>query len=139
MSWRHCNRYRLAAARLAALDGDHVDASTVVRSVAKEAAERGDRRYQHRALVLASAIDARSGIDIDAAWLIRLVEGFVPLSGPDGWRDLAELAAATGSVEIWRHAEKRAATVVAEAATRPDFDSTATGAAVRLQLDAMRP
>jgi hypothetical protein len=69
----------------------------------------------------------------------RLVEEFLPLCGPDGWRDLADLASVTGSPEIWRQAEKQAATIVAEAFTRSDFDRGRVADAIRGQLDRLKP
>ncbi|HYL40048.1 MAG TPA: hypothetical protein VET90_01955, partial [Candidatus Binatus sp.] len=97
MSWRHRNRYRLLADRLAAMDGDPLEAAADARAVAAGAEDRGDRRYRHRGLLVAATIEARSGVPVDLESLARLVDDFVPLSGPDGWRDVAELAAATGS------------------------------------------
>jgi hypothetical protein len=67
------------------------------------------------------------------------VEAFIPVAGPDGWRELGELAAATGIDDIWRRAESHAAGIVAEAATRPGVDSERVARAVRRQLDGLRP
>jgi DNA-binding SARP family transcriptional activator len=139
MSWRHRIRYRLLAARLASLAGEHGDAAADARSVATAAAERGDRRYEHRGLVVAATIEARSGMPVDPEVLAQLVERFVPLCGPDGWRDLGELSAVTGSVEVWRQAEKQAAAIVTDAADRSDLDAAKVGHAVRRQLDALKP
>jgi tetratricopeptide (TPR) repeat protein len=137
MHWRHRNRYRLLAARLAALDGRHGEAAAEARAVAEAAGERGDLRYQRRGLVVAVAIQARGGRQPDSAELAGLVADFAPLSGPDGWRDLAELAAATRSAHVWQQAEDLASTVVADAARRGDSQAVAT--ALRRQLDALRP
>lgn len=82
---------------------------------------------------------ARAGVTVAPSTLGQLVGCFVPLSGPDGWRDLAELAAVTGSMEVWREAEEQAATIVAEATTRPDLDKTKVAGAVRRQLDHLKP
>ena len=101
------------------------------------AAERGDLRYQHRALIVAACIDARSEKPADLAGLSSLIEGFLPVAGPDGWRDLGDLAAATGSTEIWHQAETLAAALVKQADGRED--STTVAAAVRRQLDAFKP
>jgi tetratricopeptide (TPR) repeat protein len=135
MSWRHRNRYRLLMDRIASLSGDHADALQDAAEVAAAAAERGDRRYGCRALLVAAAIEARSGCRPDLQALGAVVERFVPLCGADGWRDLAELAAATGSEEIWRHAEKLAAHIVAETSARAGFDADGAARAVRGQLD----
>ncbi len=137
MSWRHRNRYRLLTDRLAALDGRYDEAAEDARAVAAAAGARGDLRYQRRGLVVATAIEARAGRTPDPVELVRLVEDFVPLSGPDGWRDLAELAAATGSAPAWRRAEELAATVVAATAQRAY--ARAISDAVRHQLDRLRP
>jgi hypothetical protein len=139
MSWRHRNRYQLLADRLASLAGDHADAAADARSVAAAAAERGDRRYQYRGLLVAALAESRSGVDIDRDALRQLVEAFVPLSGPDGWRDLAELAAVTGSMEIWQRAEKQAGVIVAEASVRSDVGDSNIGDAIRRQLDWFKP
>lgn len=137
MSWRHRNRYRLLADRLAALDGRHGEAAEDARAVAEAAGERGDLRYQFRGMVVACAIEARNGRQHDPTAVARLVADFVPLSGPDGWRDLAELAAATGSAQVWHQAEALASAVVVAATRRTDAD--AIGAAVRHQLDRLKP
>ncbi|MBV9660894.1 MAG: AAA family ATPase [Acidimicrobiales bacterium] len=139
MSWRHRNRYRLLADRVAALAGHHRDAAADARAVAAGAEERGDLRYHYRGLVVAATIDARSGETVDLETLGQLVERFVPLCGPDGWRDLAELAAATGCFEIWQQAENQASIILAAAAARPDVDGHRVADAVRRQLDRLKP
>jgi tetratricopeptide (TPR) repeat protein len=137
MSWRHRNRYRLLCARVASLSGAHDQAARATREVAAAAAERGDQRYQHRARILAATVDARAGKRIDPAKLSKVVDGFLPLAGPDGWRDLGELASAADSIEVWQQAETLAADLVKQADGRQD--ETAISAAVRQQLDAFRP
>jgi hypothetical protein len=139
MSWRHRNRYRLLADRVAALGGTYADAAGDARAVARGAESRGDLRYGYRGLLVAATIEARSGAHGDLETIGQLVERFVPLCGPDGWRDLAELAAATGSIEIWRRAERQASAIVAEAGTRPRIDGDQVAAAVRRQLDRLKP
>jgi tetratricopeptide (TPR) repeat protein len=139
MSWRHRNRYRLLACRIASLAGNHAESAGQARAVAASAAQRGDRRYERRALLTAATIDARAGQLADPEALATLVERFMPFSGPDGWRDLAELANAAGSQEIWRLAEKRAALVVAEASQRSGIDAERAARAVRNELDALKP
>jgi tetratricopeptide (TPR) repeat protein len=139
MSWRHRNRYRLLADRVASFGGNHSEAAADARALAAAAGERGDLRYQHRGLLVATLIDARSGIRVDAEEARVMVDAYLPLSGPDGWRDLAELASATGSVEIWRQAEEQAARIVGEAATRSGIDATLVADAVRRQLDRLKP
>jgi hypothetical protein len=109
MSWRHRNRHRLISARLVALSGNLSDGVAAARAVAVDSSERGDRRYEQRALLTALAIDAAAGRAPDSETLGTLVERFVPICGPDGWRDLGEVARATGSDEAWRVAEKYAA------------------------------
>ena len=139
MAWRHRNRYRLLADRVASMGSHRAEAAEDARAVAAGAAERGDRRYQHRGFLIAAAIDARAGRPVDPDALDSLVTGFVPLCGPDGWRDLAELAAATRSTEVWRHAEKQAAVIVSEASARPGIDRLKVADAVRAQLERLRP
>jgi hypothetical protein len=139
MSWRHRSRYRLLAARLASLDGNHTDAAAEARAVAAGAGELGDPRYQHRGLLVAAVIEARAGQAVDLEAIGQLMDRFLPLCGPDGWRDLAELAAATRSAEIWRLADKQAAAIVAEAANRADLADTKAADAVRRQLDRLKP
>ena len=139
MSWRHRNRYRLLAARLATYDGNHTDAAAEAHAVAAGAAERGDPRYRYRGLLVAAISEARAGLPVDPEALGQLVERFLPLSGPDGWRDLAELAAATRSVEIWRLADQRAAAIVAAAAGRAELADARAAEAVRRQLDSFEP
>ena len=139
MSWRHRNRYRLLTDRIASLSGDHLDALGDARAVAAAAAERGDRRYHVRALLVAAAIQARSGRPVDQEEVGPLVEHFLPLSGPDGWRDLAEVAAALGSEKVWHLAEKQAASIVAEVSARPGFDADWVSRSIRHQIDRLRP
>ena len=139
MSWRHRNRYRLLAARIASLAGDHDVALDEVRAVAAGAAERGNRRYQHRALLTAATIGARAGQRADLEDLSALVDRFVPISGPDGWRDLGELAMATRVDGIWRQAEVEASRVVAQVSGRPTIDAERAATSVRRQLDRLRP
>jgi tetratricopeptide (TPR) repeat protein len=139
MSWRHRSRYRLLAARLASLGGNHTDAAAEARAVAAGAGELGDRRYQHRGLLVAAVIEARAGLAVDLEAIGQLVDRFLPLCGPDGWRDLAELAAATRSAEIWRQADKLAAAIVADVANRADLANTKATEAVRYQLDRLKP
>lgn len=139
MSWRHRSRYRLLTDRIASLSGDHPDALGDARTVAAAAAERGDRRYHSRALLVAGAIQARSGRPVDQEEVGALVERFLPLSGPDGWRDLAELAAAVGSEKVWRLAEEQAAVMVAEVSARPGFDADRVSRAIRNQVDRLKP
>lgn len=137
MSWRHRNRYRLLCARVRSLGGSHDAASHEAHEIASTAAERGDRRYHYRALVVAATVDARAGVQTDPAQLRELVTDFEPLAGPDGWRDLGELAATTGSLDIWQRAEAQAAELVKQAQEREE--STTVAAAVRRQLDALKP
>jgi tetratricopeptide (TPR) repeat protein len=138
MSWRHRNRYAHLAARVSSLGGNHVPAADAARAVSAAAAERGDRRYEHRALLTAQTIDARAGRRTDPETLGTLVERFLPLSGPDGWRDVGELAQAARSQQIWRCAEGQAALIVARASQRLGAgDRVST--AVRRQLDQLKP
>ncbi|HUI02835.1 MAG TPA: AAA family ATPase [Acidimicrobiales bacterium] len=139
MDWRHRTRYRLLCARLASLSGDHGEPAEEARAISAEEAARGHRRYALRAELVAAAIDGRAGRAAESEALGQLVERFLPLSGPDGWRDLADLAAAARSDALWAYAEKHAAAVVAEATSRPGFDGSRVAGAVRAQLDALRP
>jgi tetratricopeptide (TPR) repeat protein len=139
MFWRHRNRYRLLCARMASLAGAHGEAADEARAISAEEAERGDPRYALRAQLVAASIDARAGIPMDFEALGRLAEQFAPLSGPDGWRDLAGLALAARSDALWAYAEKHAAGIVAEASVRPGFDGDEVARCVRAQLDALRP
>ena len=88
---------------------------------------------------MAAVIEARAGLAVNLEAIGQLVDRFLPLCGPDGWRDLAELAAATRSAEIWRKAEKQAAAIVAQAANRADLADTKAAEAVRGQLDGLKP
>nr|WP_281371437.1 AAA family ATPase [Petropleomorpha daqingensis] len=132
MGWRHRHRHRLLLARLALRDGRPAEAEERARALAVDAAARGDPRYAGRAAVLAATAAGRPHDGLPA-----LVDGFLPLAGPDGWRDLGELAAATGSDAVWRLAEQRAQQVVTAARPRPDGDAIARS--VREQLDRWRP
>jgi DNA-binding SARP family transcriptional activator/tetratricopeptide (TPR) repeat protein len=122
MFWRHRNRYRLLAARIASAGGNHDAAAEEARQVAAAAAARGDRRYAHRGLLVTAAADARRGVAPDLGSLGAVIERFVPISGPDGWRDLAELARATGSPVVWRRAEELASTLVRSAGGGSDIE-----------------
>jgi DNA-binding SARP family transcriptional activator/tetratricopeptide (TPR) repeat protein len=139
MSWRHRNRYRLISSRLVALSGSRSDGSIGAHAVAVDSSERGDRRYEQRALLAAVAIDAAAGRPSDPEMLASLVERFVPICGPDGWRDLGVVARATGSSEVWRVAERCAASIVEAASSRPGVDSERVALEVRRQLDRLRP
>lgn len=139
MSWRQRNRYRFVGARIASLGGDHAQAGVTVRAVGAEAAQRGDRRYEFRAQLTAATIDARAGRPADLESLRPVVEGFMPVSGADGWRDLAELAKATGSDEIWRLAEESAGRIVAQASGRRGIEADRVARSVRQQLDRLKP
>jgi DNA-binding SARP family transcriptional activator len=131
MSWRHRHRHRLLLARLALRDGRPADAEEQALALAADAAARGDSRYAGRAGVLAATAGGRDD------GMAALVGAFLPLAGPDGWRDLGELAAATGSDAVWHIAERRAHEVVAAARARPDGDAVAR--AVREQVERWRP
>jgi tetratricopeptide (TPR) repeat protein len=139
MSWRHRNRYRLISARLVARSGSLSDGIAAARAVAADSSERGDRRYEQRALLTATAFDGVAGRTSDLEMLGNLVERFVPICGPDGWRDLGEVARATGSDEAWRVAEKCAASIVTAAGKRPGIDPARVAREVRRQLDRLRP
>jgi tetratricopeptide (TPR) repeat protein len=139
MSWRHRGRYRLLRARVLSLSGAHTDAAEEARALGGEEAARGNLRYALRAKLVTASIEGRTGKVGGPDVLGGLAEDFVPLSGPDGWRDLGELARATRSDALWGYAEKRAAIVVGEALRRPGFDGDEVAAAVRSQLDALRP
>jgi len=82
---------------------------------------------------------ARAGKPSDPVELEGLVERAASLGGPDAWRWLGELAKATGSSDLWRHAEARAAAVVAAAASRPGIDGQAVAAALRGAMDRCKP
>jgi hypothetical protein len=138
MAWRHRARYRLLSARAASHAGDHAAAAEEGRAVSAAAGDRGDRRYQHRGALVASAAEARAGRALDPEALFGLVAGYLPLAGPDGWRDLAELAVATGFDEVWLEAEKMAAALVGQASTSAGLDGARVPEAVRAQLDAYR-
>ena len=135
MSWRHRDRFRLLRARLASIGGDHAQAAADARGVAAAEAERGNVRYEYRAGLIAATAQARAGDAIDRDAVGTLIEGFVPVCGPDGWRDLAELAAAARSDVWWHQAEELAARVVAQAGGCPDIDADRVAAAVRGQFD----
>lgn len=139
MSWRHRNRYRLLACRVGSLGGGHAEAAAAARAVASAAAERGDRRYQQRGLLVAALIEARSGAPVDLEALGALADRYSSLGGPDGWRDLAELAVVTRSQEVWHLAEKLAGAVLTEASSRPDLDAHLVADSLREQLDRFRP
>ncbi|MEA3214363.1 MAG: hypothetical protein QOJ19_519, partial [Acidimicrobiia bacterium] len=100
MAWRHRNRYRLLVDRLSSMSGDHSTAASDACAVADAAAGRGDRRYHARAMLVAAAAEARAGHRPEIETVGRLIDGYVPLAGPDGWRDLAEAAFALGSEEV---------------------------------------
>jgi DNA-binding SARP family transcriptional activator/tetratricopeptide (TPR) repeat protein len=134
MWWRHGNRYRLIGDRLASLGGEHKESADDARAVAELAAERGDQRYRCRAEIVAATIDARAGAAHDAQQLGVLVDRFKPMSGPDGWRDLAELGSQTGLDAIWRSAQSHAASLVADASSRAGVNSSAFEKAVESQL-----
>jgi len=119
--------------------GTYISVTRPTRAVAAAATERGDQRYEHRSLLTAATIDARAGQQADPDALATLVERFIPFSGTDGWRDLAALAEAARSQEIWRLAEQRAALILAEASGRTGIDAERAGRAVRVQLDRLRP
>lgn len=98
MAWHQHHRRDLLRARLALLDGRRDEAEHLAAGVRADAAVRGARRYE----VLAAALEATArgrGADVEA--LAPVVEGLRRCAGLDGWRSLAELAAATG-VEAWR-------------------------------------
>lgn len=139
MCWRHRCRFRLLTDRIASLSGDHDNALADAEAVASEADERGDRRYYARALLIAAAIEGRSGRATDFAAVGQQVEQFVPVCGPDGWRDLAELAVAVGSDQIWNRAEMQAAAILAGTSARPGFDADRAAYTVRAQLDRLEP
>jgi DNA-binding SARP family transcriptional activator len=139
MSWRHHTRYRLLKCRLASLSGDHVGPAGDARAIGAREAARGERRYALRAQLVAATIEGRAGTSPDLDALGRLAEQFVPFGGPDGWRDLADLALAVGSDALWAYAEKHAAVIVAEASRRPGFEGDEVADAVRAQLEALRP
>ncbi len=139
MSWRHHNRYRLISSRLLALSGSRTDGMIAARAVAVDSSERGDRRYEQRALLAAVAIEAAAGRPSDPEILGSLVDRFVPICGPDGWRDLGDVALATGSYEAWLVAEKCAASIVTAASHRPGIDPARVAREVRRQLDRLRP
>jgi DNA-binding SARP family transcriptional activator/tetratricopeptide (TPR) repeat protein len=138
MSWRHQGRYRLLTARLASIGGDHTKAAEQALWVATAEAARGNVRYECRAGLIAATAQARAGRAIDQAAVGTLIERFVPVAGPDGWRDLAELATAARSERWWHQAEDLAARVVAQTRRRPDIDADRVAAAVRAQLDRQR-
>jgi tetratricopeptide (TPR) repeat protein len=139
MSWRHRDRYRLLAARITSLAGNHSEGAGHARTVAAAAAGRGDRRYEQRAWLTAATIEARAGHPAHPDILTGLIHPFVQLGGPDGWREVGELAKALGSDEVWRHARAQAGTIVAEASRRAGFGSERVTRAVGYQLDQLRP
>jgi DNA-binding SARP family transcriptional activator/tetratricopeptide (TPR) repeat protein len=139
MSWRHRNRYTHLTARIDSLGGNHARGADVARAVSTAAAERGDRRYAHRARLTAETIAARAGHPAEPDALGPLLDGFLPLAGPDGWRDLGELAKATGSEQIWRHAETHAARIVTQAAQRPGLPADRVSRTIRTELDRLKP
>lgn len=139
MSWRHRDRYRLVTARLASRGGDHDTACELARTVAATAIERGNPRYECRAGLIAATAEARAGREVDAAGVEALIDRFIPLCGPDGWRDLAELSSAARCERWWHRSEHLAGGVVADAAPRLDVDGFEVAAAVRRQLDHWRP
>jgi hypothetical protein len=67
------------------------------------------------------------------------VQRFLPIAGPDGWRDLAELAAATRSERWLGEAERLAAAVVEGAGRRPDIDAARVTRSLRTELYRRRP
>jgi hypothetical protein len=139
MFWRHHNRYRLLADRITSAGGDHSSGADDARSVASASAERGDRRYEFRALLVAATADARAQVPVDLSGIGAVIDRFVPLCGPDGWRDLGELALALRSDDVWRWAETQAGALVAEASRRPDVDAHDVARAVRKQIDRFKP
>ncbi|MDQ1709867.1 MAG: hypothetical protein QOG49_1252 [Frankiaceae bacterium] len=139
MAWRHRGRYQLVAGRIGAQSGAGLDAAEQARTLAAAAAQRGDQRYERRALIVAATIDAWAGRSQDAEVLGHLAKAFLPVCGPDGWRDLGELAAATGSTRIWRLAEDQAALIVGAASGRDGIDGDRVARAVRHQLDGLKP
>jgi tetratricopeptide (TPR) repeat protein len=139
MSWRHRDRYRLVTARLASISGDHAQAGEQARQVAVNAAARGNVRYECRAGLIAATAQARAGGGLDPPAIEALIDRFVPVAGPDGWRDLAELAGAARSEVWWHRAEELAARVIAQAGRRPDLDADRIARALRAQLDRWRP
>lgn len=75
--------------RLASRGGDHETACELARTVAATAVGRGNPRHECRAGLIAATADARAGREIDGASVEALIARFIPLSGPEGWRDLA--------------------------------------------------
>jgi DNA-binding SARP family transcriptional activator len=139
MAWRHQQRYRLLGGRLALRDGGHAAAAAAAQQVLDTTRHRGDPRYAGRAEVLAATAAARGGSAPPDGDLMALAARFLPLAGPDGWRELAELAGAAGCTPLFRCAEEHAAVVVTAARGWADDDARAVPGAVRDQLERWRP
>lgn len=123
MAWRQQCRYRLAAARLSSLGGDHAAAVELATVVGADAAARGDLRYERRAAALRGIAEGRLGRSVTAVTLAR---DLLPLAGIDGWRDLGELADATRSHEVQALAEALAGDVAASAGAAGETQAAAT-------------
>ncbi|MEA2829005.1 MAG: hypothetical protein QOG43_3444 [Actinomycetota bacterium] len=113
MAWHQRHRLGLLRARLALADGDADGAAGLARAVAGDAAARGAGRYQ----LLARAVAGLADPSIPADELEPTVEGLGVCAALDGWPLVAALAAARRS-DRWRaEAERRAAAMVASAAS----------------------
>jgi DNA-binding SARP family transcriptional activator len=138
MSWRHGQRYRLLRARLDLRSGAFDSAVDLAEGVAAEAGARGDLRYAARAGLVVATAHVGAGAPPAHRDLARLLRRYQPLSGPDGWRELGELAAALGSTILFARAERIAAGLVAAADGWTDAPDGAARA-VRAQLERWRP
>lgn len=101
MAWHHRQRFGVQQARFAHATGDPERAAELATAVLDDARTRGTQRYE----VLARAVLG----DVEVLPALERVAGL------ESWRITAELAARTGSDQLWREAERRAGVLVTAA------------------------
>ncbi len=100
LRWRHVLRTALLRGRLALADGRYDDASANAVAVLDDASERGVRRYQVLARLLAAEAALRHGDGVDLDTVANDLGALDDLAGLEAWRLTADLAAAAG-VDAW--------------------------------------
>ncbi len=136
--WRHRMRLHLVDARFRLASGDVAGAEQLARVVVERASELHQPRYLTRAALLRDVARARRGVPVAAADLDRAVDDARRHGGPEVWRDLAQLAAATRSDAIWRTAEDAAASLLGQLGVRRDVDADRCRHWLRAQLERQR-
>ncbi len=138
MAWHQQQRVMLLSGRLALLMGHPDRAAEFATRLGDDARERTSERYGVLAWQLRLVAAGAVGRPVDVSELGELLSAIDRVAALDGWRLIAELAAATGLASLWSEAESRARALSERTRDVPHLEQRVVDAWLSSTMDEFR-